>query len=126
MMFRTGGWSKGEPRRESITDERLGRIGDQHLAAVAGGGDAGGATDLETDIVDTTGDARWAHLAGVDAHPYAHRRLVWPVGCVSPRCISAAAASAALGLVKMTKNASPSLRTSNPLWRLTASRMIWV
>ena len=72
--------SKAESGREPITDERLGRIGDQHLAAVARGGDARGATDFPTDIVDATGDAGRPHLAGVDAHPDAHRRRVWPVG----------------------------------------------
>ena len=52
-----------------LVDELTGRLREQHLAAVGGGGDSSRAMDVEPDVV-VFGDEG---LAGVEPHAHAHR-----------------------------------------------------
>ena len=54
---------------ELVVDKALGRGGDEHLSAVAGGGDTGGAVDVVADVA-LVGQKRRSR---VQADPYLHR-----------------------------------------------------
>ena len=88
--------------------------GEQHLAAVTGGGDAGGAMDVEPDVVV-------AHeLRRPGMQPHAHPQggaLAARHAPASARVASAAAATAWGAVAKATKKASPWVSTSTPLVR---------
>ena len=61
----------GQRSQGELTD----RIGDQHLAAVGGRGDACRTVDVEAHVVAI----RERRLAGMDAHAHAHLHALWPV-----------------------------------------------
>src|SRR5439155_15140037 len=66
--------AKGELLRKLRRDQRPGRIRDQHLPAVAGGGNPGRAVDVDADIVLATEPG----LARVEAHPYSYAHVIGP------------------------------------------------
>src|SRR5688572_12877630 len=61
--------AQGQAVREVVLDELAGGGGEQHLAAVAGVAEAGGAVDVEADVVA----ADEGRVAGVERHPHAER-----------------------------------------------------
>jgi hypothetical protein len=64
-------------RRRVVAEELARRRGDEHLAAVAGGGDARGAVDAHPDVA-LAADGR---LAGVNAHPHTQLAAAGPFMC---------------------------------------------
>ena len=68
------------PERHAIPEFRprqgRGRIGEQHLTAVARGGNARGAVDVNTHVIGARVGGRGTTFAGVHTHPDAHRRAV--------------------------------------------------
>ena len=101
-----------------VVEQRPGGLGDEHLPALAGTADAGGAVDGETDVVPV----RDRRLTRVDADPDADVGSLGPSCAASACCAAAAAASAEAGVVNATKNESPSVPTSCPPCSAKAAR----
>ena len=98
-----------------MPDERSRRGRDQHLPAVAAGGDAGRPVDVHADVA-LLGQVR---RAGMDA------RSAPGSGRPPARRVASAAAPSAPGAVgKATKKASPCVSTSTPPCAANASRRI--
>ena len=89
-----------------------GRLGDDDLAAVAGGSRSAPRDGHRS----RHSPRRSARLAGVDPHPHADRPCE---RCAAP---PSAAATASAARAKATKKASPCVSTSTPPWRANASR----
>ena len=70
--------------RQLPLDQHPCRLGEQHLAAVAGRAEAGGAVDIQADVAA----GAEARLAGVQAHPHPDRDTLRPgiLGQRSLRC----------------------------------------
>ena len=75
---------------------RLHRLGQQHLAAVAGVRDARRAVDVVADVVGAGGGGAEARFAGVQAHAHADHRLSGKTWAASARCAATTAATAAV------------------------------
>ena len=104
------------PVGQRVGDEGRRRLGQDDLAAMADGRDPGRAVDVEAAVV-VAGQMGLAASGGPSGPG---PRAVRPRLRGQRRCASAAAATAATGLGKAAKNASPSVRTMTPPCRLTA------
>jgi hypothetical protein len=107
--------------RQSVADQRRGRLGDDHLATVRHRRDPGSPVNIQAHYPAAFEHAGIPHM---HTDPDSHLTALRQDATSSCRCTVTAASAAARGVSKTAKKASPAVSTTRPPDAASALRMI--